>query len=214
MDDVEEFSVDSYGQWVKLFLPREGDQKLVGRAYTICSYRDAAGELDLDFVLHSHGALSDWAASAQVGDRIDVAGPRSGFRISEATGHLLIGGDETALPAIRSIIEALPPTVEVDAFIEIPDVRDMQPISSQAALSLTWLPRSGPTAQPADALCNAMINADFSDTESELWFAAEAQPVRIVRKHYLADRKISKSRVTVSGYWKRGVDDFRDDTNA
>lgn len=212
MDDVEEFSVDSYGQWVKLFLPRRGDEKLVGRAYTICAFREETGELELDFVLHSHGALSTWAMSAQVNDRIDIAGPRSGFRIGEGTRHLLIGGDETALPAIRSIVEALPSTVKVDAFIEIPDIRDAQPIDTQSAISLTWLARSGSTVLPVDALSNAMINADFSDTESELWFAAEATPVRAVRKHYLADRKIHKSRVCLSGYWKKGVDDFRDDS--
>jgi len=210
MDDIDEFSVQSYGQWVKVFLPREADEKLVGRAYTICAFREATGELDMDFVLHSHGALSSWAMSAKAGDRIDIAGPRSGFRIGEATRHLLIGGDETALPAIRSIVEAIPAGVKVDAFIEIPDMRDKQPIQSQAALSLTWLPRQGPEPQAPDALVNAMMKADFPDNDSELWFAAEALPVRTIRRHFLADRKIHSSRISVSGYWKRGVDDFRD----
>lgn len=55
------------------------------------------------------------------GDVVQIAGPRSGFRLDPNVTHLLIGGDETALPAIGSILEALPAGVAVEVFIEIPD---------------------------------------------------------------------------------------------
>ena len=64
--------------WVKVFLPT-GE----GRAYTIRSIDRAAGTLDMDFVLHDHGEggagpASAWARQATRGERIGIAGPRSG----------------------------------------------------------------------------------------------------------------------------------------
>lgn len=213
IDDLADFAVDSQGQWIKLFLPRMEGKTLVGRAYTIRAFREDSGEIDVDFVLHAHGVFSAWVEHVRVGDPIDIAGPRAGFRLSSDTRHLLLGGDETALPAIASIIEAVPAGIKIDAFIEIPDIQDEQLIETKAELSLNWLPRHGAAVGARDALSTSMIGADFPDADSEVWFAAEATPVRIVRRHFLVDRGLPATRVTVSGYWKHGEVDFRDSTD-
>jgi NADPH-dependent ferric siderophore reductase len=205
-----DFPVRRPAQWVKLFVPAPENEKPTGRAYTIRAFREELCEMDIDFVLHGDGPCSTWAESAKPGDVIQIAGPRSGFRLDPALSHLLIGGDETALPAIGSILEALPAGLSVDVFVEIPEDADAQIIASKADVEITWLPRNGREPGTVTALAEAMMAATLPQEHSEVWFAAESAVVRTVRRHFQADRAIPRARLTTSGYWKTGETDFRD----
>jgi len=205
-----DFPVRRPAQWVKLFVPTPGSEKPNGRAYTIRHFREELCEMDIDFVLHGDGPCSTWAQAARPGDVVQIAGPRSGFRLDPEITHLLIGGDETALPAIGAILEALPAGLAVDAFIEIPEDGDAQIIHSKADVAMTWLPRKGREAGTATNLAAAMMMADLPDKTCDVWFAAEASVVRTVRRHFQVNRAMPRDRLTMSGYWKRGETDFRD----
>ena len=205
-----EFPVRRPAQWVKVFVPTPDGERPNGRAYTIRRFREDLCELDVDFVLHGDGPCSTWAATARPGDVVQIAGPRAGFRLDPDVSHLLIGGDETALPAIGSILEALPAGLSVRAFVEIPEDADAQTIRSRADVALTWLPRNGVDPGAATALCDAMLQTALPGEASAVWFAAEAATVRTVRRHFLQDRAIPRTRLTMSGYWKKGETDFRD----
>nr|WP_272871185.1 siderophore-interacting protein [Agrobacterium tumefaciens] len=122
----------------------------------------------------------------------------------------MIGGDETALPAIGAILEDLPAGIKVMAFIEIPDRRDIQTIVTMADADITWLPRNGSPAGTGTALQEAMTAASLPRGQSEVWFAAESTVVRTVRRHFQIDQQFDRNRITVSGYWKSGETDFRD----
>lgn len=205
-----DFPVRRPAQWVKLFVPTPESEKPNGRAYTIRHFREELCEMDIDFVLHGDGPCSTWAEAARPGDVVQIAGPRSGFRLDPEVTHLLIGGDETALPAIGAILEALPAGLAVDAFIEIPEDADAQIIHSQADVEITWLPRKGREAGTATNLAAAIMMADLPEKNCEVWFAAEASVVRTVRRHFQVNRAMPRDRLTMSGYWKKGETDFRD----
>lgn len=205
-----DFPVRRPAQWLKLFVPTPGSEKPSGRAYTIRYFRQELCEIDIDFVLHGDGPCSTWAAVAKPGDVVQIAGPRSGFRLDPGVNHLLIGGDETALPAIGSILEALPAGLAVDAFVEIPDDADAQILRSRADVEVIWLPRNHQEAGAATDLAAAMMTADLPEENSEVWFAAEASVVRTVRRHFQLDRAVPRTRLAMSGYWKRGETDFHD----
>lgn len=205
-----DFPISRPAQWVKLFVPTPESEKPSGRAYTIRHFRESLCEMDIDFVLHGDGPCSTWAASAKPGDVVQIAGPRSGFRLDPEVSHLLIGGDETALPAIGAILEALPTGLVVDVFIEISEDADAQIIHSKADVDITWLPRSGRDAGTTDDLAVAMMMADLPEENSEVWFAAEASVARTVRRHFQLNHKMPHNRLTISGYWKKGETDFRD----
>ncbi len=136
--------------------------------------------------------------------------PALRFRLDPDITHLLIGGDETALPAISAILEALPAGLTVDAFIEIPEDADAQIIHSKADVDMTFLPRKGREAGTATDLAAAMTAAVLPDDNSAVWFAAEASIVRTVRRHFQLNSSLPRQRVTMSGYWKKGETDFRD----
>lgn len=205
-----DFPVQHPAQWVKLFVLPPENEKPSGRAYTIRHFREELCEMDIDFVLHGDGPCSTWAEHAKLGDVVQLTGPRSGFRLNPLVSHLLIGGDETALAAIGSILEALPVGIAADVFVEIPEDADAQIIHSKADVEITWLPRNGRNSATATLLADAMMLAELPADNSEVWFAAEASVVRTVRRHFLLDRGIPSSRLTMSGYWKRGETDFRD----
>lgn len=205
-----DFPVRRPAQWVKVFVPTADGGKPNGRAYTIRHFRETLCEMDIDFVLHGDGPCSTWAQNAAPSDVVQIAGPRGGFRLDPDVSHLLIGGDETALPAIGAILEALPAGLSVDAFVEIPEDADAQIIHSKADVEITWLPRGSGDAGQRSTLAEAVTEAEVPHDSGTVWFAAEASVVRSVRRHFQLDRNMPRDRLIVAGYWKNGESDFRD----
>jgi NADPH-dependent ferric siderophore reductase len=135
----------------------------------------------VDVVLHGvadghAGPAARWAAAAVPGDRIVLLGPdRPGrgrmwgveWAPPAAATTLLLAGDETAVPAVCSILEALddrPTTAEgaarrgtrgarsrthgeaprrVVALLEVPAEGDAMNLALPAGVTVRWLPRSG-----------------------------------------------------------------------
>jgi len=65
--------------------------------------------LTLDIVLHGDGPGERWVRSARPGDKIEGIGPRGKITTSAAADWHLFIGDESALPAMFAMTEALPP---------------------------------------------------------------------------------------------------------
>jgi NADPH-dependent ferric siderophore reductase len=120
------------GAAIKLMFPAaaasgsaSGTARTLGRAYTIRRYHAARGVLEIDFVVHDdtphaqHGPAARWLERAAPGDVIEFAGPKRGFHADPAAPWTLLVGDETALPAIFAILEALPESAPAQAFIAI-----------------------------------------------------------------------------------------------
>ncbi|GGU25365.1 siderophore-interacting protein [Nocardioides albus] len=162
---LPELSADDwYTDWLAL----PDDERPRMRTYTI---RSIAGEgiekrLYVDFVLHpgAHGPGSDWAGAAQPGDELMVIGPK----LSEEYGgiewlpgdatRLLLVGDETAVPAIVSIIESLPADATGSVFLEVPVAEDVQAVSAPDGLKISWLPRDGaPVGGPVLAAVGGLL---------------------------------------------------------
>lgn len=83
----------------------------VTRTYTVRSVGE--DRLSIDFVVHGDigpaaGIAGPWAASAQPGDRLVVSGPGGGYAPDPAADAHLLAGDESAVPAVASALEARP----------------------------------------------------------------------------------------------------------
>jgi NADPH-dependent ferric siderophore reductase len=105
-------------QWLKVFVPSD-EQNVPGRAYMVRRFDPVSKKLDLDFVLHAdNGPVSAWAARVKPGESFEIsaAHPRSGFALPSAMERCLLFGDDTALPAIAGILEALPAHTPADVF--------------------------------------------------------------------------------------------------
>lgn len=136
-----------YAEWRDL----PEDRRSPMRTYTVRAVDTAARTVTIDFVCHGDtGPASRWARRAVPGDQILISGPDSrsdtchlGIDFKPGTAeHLLLAGDETAAPAICAILEMLPPTRDVHAFIEVPSDGDVLPLSIPDSFQVTWLPRN------------------------------------------------------------------------
>jgi NADPH-dependent ferric siderophore reductase len=120
------------------------------RTYTVRAVRPDEREVDIDFVGHGDAGLaSAWAAAAAPGDELVLIGPdeRSSGRaigIDWRPGDvqtLLLAGDETAAPAICSILETLPDDARGVALIEVPSPDDRLEVRAPAGVEVRWLTR-------------------------------------------------------------------------
>lgn len=120
------------------------------RTYTVRAVRPDAREVDIVFVAHGDaGPASAWAASATPGDEIVLIGPDElsagrTIGIDWRPGNvetLVLAGDETAAPAIASILESLPDDARGIAMIEVPSMGDRLEIAAPDGVEVRWLPR-------------------------------------------------------------------------
>lgn len=177
------------------------------RKYTVRSVDVAAGTMDLDFVIHADaGPGSNLAQSAKPGDRIGIAGPGGGG-LADADWYLF-AGDETALPAIARMLEALPDEAKGLAFIEVADEGEIQPLRHPAGLAVNWLLRGVAPAGRANLLLPAVEGAEFP-SEGErvyVWAGCEFDDFRAIRKHVRNERGLQKHEHLVVSYWRRGLE--------
>lgn len=201
-------------QWFKLFVPLGNGQRSSGRAYTVRCFDQATHELDIDIFLYGDsGPVSAWAERVQVGDGFEISDvhPRSGFSIDPATEHYLLFGDETALPAIGAILEALPAHAKAQVFAEVANPAERQALTSAAALSVSWLFRDDDAQASSMPLLEAAPKAlDVAGDAAMIWVAAESAQVAAIRR-LMKVRGVDRTRLNATGYWKRGEADHRDE---
>ena len=141
---------DYYANW----MGTPDDVRSPMRTYTI---RDVVRDGDdvrlvVDFVVHEDrghgtGPACRWALAARPGDVIQVVAPH---RLSEYGGtefapagrrHVLLIGDETAVPALSRILEDLGPGHTGEVFVEVPTSADVLDLPTKPGFETTWFVR-------------------------------------------------------------------------
>jgi NADPH-dependent ferric siderophore reductase len=170
------------------------------RHYTIRAKQDRS--LDIDFVLHGHGAAAAWAKDARIGDQIEAVGPRGRTSLAaNADWHLFLG-DETCIPAILAMLEVLPQGAPATAFIEVASAVEQQPVSTIANLDLNWIVRGGP-AQPNGLLLDRLKAFQPSAGLGHAYVIGETSGVRAQRQ-FLLQQGWAPEQITAEGYWRPG----------
>jgi len=177
----------------------DGRPMLTTRTYSLRRLDRAAGELDVDFVLHGHGIACKWAQDARPGDRIGIGGP-GGPEVREADWYLL-AGDQTALPAISRILEQLPPHAKGVALIQVPNRSEEQPLDHPPGISLHWL-----HSDDGHVFEDAVRSLAWpSDVKVYVWMAGESTIVRSLRSYVREEKKLGKKDFLAIGYWRKGL---------
>jgi NADPH-dependent ferric siderophore reductase len=229
---------DWYAEWRAL--PEQWRNPM--RSYTVRAARPEAGELDVDFVLHGPiGPASAWAERAASGDQVVLIGPNARFpgptggfewRPPADASCLVVAGDETAVPAVCAIVEALPPGCRVRVFMEVPEAGDILPLAVPVGVEVTWLPRRptgavrgaaltagvltavrelaealrAPASAPADDDLGDLlwdVPAEASGAGLYAWLAGEAGVVTRLRRE-LVTLGVDRRSVAFMGYWRAG----------
>jgi NADPH-dependent ferric siderophore reductase len=231
--------------WYQDYCALPDDRRPHLRTYTVRAARPHLGELDVDVVLHGvddghAGPAAGWAAAAVAGDPIVLLGPdRPGTGRAwgvewapPAAGALFLAGDETAVPAISAIVEALPPGRRTIAVLEVPAAGDVLSLAVPPGVEVRWLVRGararGAALGPAvhAALCELGVAAPAPGVEPEdvdldggllwevpetgadgcyAWLAGEAGMVKKLRRRLVRDLGVPRTAVAFMGYWRIGA---------
>ncbi|MCP2257202.1 NADPH-dependent ferric siderophore reductase, contains FAD-binding and SIP domains [Streptoalloteichus tenebrarius] len=179
----------------------EGVTPSHARSYTVRRYNPLTEELDVDFVIHGHGRASEWARSVKPGDRLGIAGPKGGFLPSPDVDLHLMVGDESALPAIATILEHMRPDVPVRVIVEVADRDEEQELRTEAAVQIDWLHRE---SAGTPSLTEAVRAMAWPSGLVSAWVAGEAGMVRDLRRHLLRERGVERRFLRATGYWRQG----------
>ncbi|GGZ53774.1 siderophore-interacting protein [Streptomyces inusitatus] len=227
-DDLARAATAGLDQRVKLFLPHPGqdepvmpdtdqddwyaawraldpDIRGIMRTYTVRSLRRDPDEIVIDFATHGDlGPASRWVRGAVPGSVLGLLAPvgeeNAGydFRPPEDTDWILLTGDESALPAVANILEALPPATPVRVWIELNDPADRQTLPTRADADIVWLTGRGATP-------DAIRSSELPTGLPYAWIAGEAATVRAVRRQLVGERGFDRRRVKFTGYWRAGA---------
>ncbi|MBV9922980.1 MAG: siderophore-interacting protein, partial [Pseudonocardia sp.] len=173
-----------------------GEARPTIRTYTVRRFDPAAGELDIDFVLHAgHGPAAAWARAAQPGAWVGVSEPGGHYVPDPAVDYYVVIGDETALPAVATVLDAVDPDRTL-TFLEVADAAEEQPLPG----TVWWVHRDGRRA--GEPLAAAVRAATFPDGRGQAWLSGEAACVRDLRRHLIDDRGLDRRLVYATGYWR------------
>jgi NADPH-dependent ferric siderophore reductase len=222
-DELDGFTDAAPTSHLKLFLPPAGAERLllpeqgpdggqvwnhdeslrpVVRTYTPRRYDPATKTLEIQLVLHGEGPASEWAQQVKVGDEVGVGGPGGRFVLEEDAAHWWIAGDESALPAVGTLLDALPPTATADVHLEVQDADDVIKAPSAATVNVTWHHRQDSRDYSA-SLETAARDAELADG-TKIWVACESAKMRDIRRYLTRQRGIPLSQLVTRGYWRLG----------
>jgi len=168
------------------------------RDYTPRRYDLDTLELDIDFVLHGDGPASTWAAQAEPGQYLNIAGPRGSMIVPDIFDSYLLVGDETALPAIARRLEGLAPNRRALVVVEVENGAEQQILQSPAQVQVIWVLREG----RQDNLLRTVQQLEMPGGKLYAWVATESKVSRQIRKVLLEEKGLDQDLVKAVGYWK------------
>ncbi|MFU9137408.1 siderophore-interacting protein [Erwinia tasmaniensis] len=170
------------------------------RDYTPMAFDSQAGRLTLDFYLHQSGLASDWAASAQPGDRLAIGGPRSSLVVPEDYHFQLYVCDETGLPAFRRRQQTISgSSIKLFAFAEASTGNDY--LGNPAGVDISWLESGKMTLAAAEMLIARLDQIALPADDYFIWLTGEGEAVKRLSDYFLQTRGCEAERVRAMAYW-------------
>lgn len=169
-----------------------------GRDYTPRRWDAAAGELDLDLVLHGDGPAAAWAQAARPGSELWFVGPKASTVWPDGVDWALLAGDETALPAIGRFLDERPVDVPVQVVVTIGAESARQDLALREGDTVRWV-----VAPEGDrvALDEAVRALEWWPGQVYAWAASESRALLPVRRYLTRERTVPRTHVDVTGYW-------------
>ncbi|HEY8332598.1 MAG TPA: siderophore-interacting protein [Tardiphaga sp.] len=200
--ELHDFVSASHDDHIKLFFPSRDGIEPAMRDFTPRRFDTASNTLVIDFALHEAGPATQWAAAAEIGDTLEIGGPRGSSVVpDDFDWHLLIG-DETALPAIGRRVEELREGAPVTTFV-IGGAGETQHFETRASWTPHWITRHA-AFDDAELLHAALADHPLPGGDGFVWIAAEASVARHLRRYLIEERGHPRQWIKAAGYWKRG----------
>ncbi|MDB5965987.1 MAG: FAD-binding 9, siderophore-interacting [Polaromonas sp.] len=211
--ELEGFAPEAPASYLKLIFPEpgqteparplpDGPRPTAMRTYTPLAVRPAALEVDVDFVLHGEGPASTWASQAAPGQVLFLMGPGPGYLVDPAvTRHVLIA-DDSALPAVETILASLPAAASAQVLVEVIDAAEERALTSAATLAVQWLPRGSDHRLAGQPLEKALRSMGALPPDAKIYLACEAAAMRGLRALLVGELGVDRQQIVGRGYWK------------
>jgi NADPH-dependent ferric siderophore reductase len=183
----------------------DGPRPTTTRTYTPRRFDAAALTLDVDFVLHGDGPASTWAAQARVGQQLVMMGPGPGYQIDPDAPWYVLLADDAALPAIETILDAVPPGAGLTVLLEVPAADEQRSLPVPAAADVRWLVRGEDPQNAGNALLAALEGFAWPPGEGRVYVGCEAAAMRRVRASIVESSGLDRKRIISRGYWRIGA---------
>jgi NADPH-dependent ferric siderophore reductase len=179
------------------------DQQPVTRTYTLRRVDAHSQQVAIDFVVHGdEGIAAPWAARAEPGDVLTMSGAGGAYRPDPGSDWHLLAGDESALPAICSALEALPVDARGIAYLETSDPGEYLDAKAPGGLQVVWLHRPEPGRRPR-LLADALLAGPWLPGRADVFAHGERESMKAVRAA-LKTRLGDGDLLSLSGYWASG----------
>ena len=179
------------------------DRRPVTRTYTLRRVDVPRQQLVIDFVVHGdEGIAAPWAAHAEPGDLLTMSGAGGAYQPDPGCDWHLLAGDESALPAICSALEALPADAHGIAYLETCDPGEYLDVTPPSGIEVSWLHRPEPGRQPR-LLADALLAGPWLRGRADVFAHGERESMKAVRAA-LKTRLGDGDLLSLSGYWAAG----------
>lgn len=181
------------------FLLSDGRRPVI-RTLTPCSVDEDQRVLRLAVLRHGGSPLERWLDACRPGDPVAVSGPGRGLVPDPSVLDWLLVGDESAIPAMITLLDAVPSGARVRVLLELsgatPDEPDIVS-HPRGEVDVAVLDAGAP---PGDTLVARLV-ASPPPADTLLWAAGEAAAMQRIRRG--VDRSdAARSMTVVRGYWK------------
>ncbi|KAF1024050.1 MAG: hypothetical protein GAK30_00069 [Paracidovorax wautersii] len=189
------------------FGPRgDGADKATRRVFTLRQFDPATALLAIDVLLHEDGLAARWAVQAQPGQTLEMAGPRSGFAWTPGADWLLAVVDESAMPALATLVEQLPAHRPIHALLALRHEDERAYFDElqrhRPALRISHVRVDDRTAGTDTALIDALASARWPAGAAIAFVAGESQRVKQVRGWLAEASPVDWLHIHASGYWQ------------
>ncbi|MFI2211372.1 siderophore-interacting protein [Streptomyces sp. NPDC020141] len=187
--------------WVRVWF--DNGDKPHQRAFTLVDPDPEAGTFSMEFALHE-GRASAWARQARPGETVQATLQGTGFTApSPAPERLFVVGDPASLPAINSLLGAIP-EASATIWFETSHASDPDlPLRLDPARhELRRVPRQERGARLVAEVRSELPALLDDPAGAYLWIACDTATTRSLASYARKELGLAKDRVNALGYWR------------
>ena len=192
---------------VRIEVEKNEEDQPVYRIYTIRDFDPNTNLVEIDCVYHEgESPAMKWLEKMKAGSTANMIGLRQHFVPDyEAGGKVLFFADDSAIPALYSILKKWPDHAPALVHVDCANTEAADELPRVAGVEMHIHVRpQNVHAGTAGSLVRAALEIDDA-TNCQIWAACEREEARAIRKHFMNDCNIAKDRIKAIGYWRKGV---------
>ncbi len=183
----------------------DGPRPATMRTYTPRRFDADALTLEVDFALHGQGPATTWAAQARAGQQLVLMGPGPGYAIDPDAPWYVLIADDAALPAVETILDAVPAAARVTVMVEVVAADEERALPGPAHTEVRWLARGDDPGTAGTALLAALEGFAWPPGQGRVYVGCEALAMRRIRQAIVEASGLDRKRIITRGYWRIGA---------